>query len=238
MSEKISPVTLKIRKMTLTACFLAIAILMSYIGNTYMPLSFLGNYLNLDISLVFIIPIIFACGLYWSNFAGIVAALFIFAWQGDGVWIGPVFNIVVNIVIVNLIYLLYFQCFKKINLSFYIKLLITFIVMWIFLIIFCSFINGILFTPLYWQYFGFIKTPSFIDAEKSYNQNPNIYLLYIPTYWAGIFGLYSIFNGLKFGIVFVILYPVLVGLIKANVFDKYFFQQLNNANKINKNKNN
>ena len=228
MKEKVSSLTLKIRKMTLTSCFLAIAILMSFVGNTYMPLTFLANYLNLDISLVFIIPIIFACGLYWSNLAGIVAALFIFAWSFEGGWIGVVFNIVVNIAVVNLIYLLYFVFLKKFKLNFYIKLLITFITMWFFLIIFCSFINGILFTPLYWQWYGYLKTPSFVDAEKLYNENPTIWLLYIPTYWAGIFGLYSSFNSLKFGIVFFILYPVLVSLIKAKVFDRYFFQKLNN----------
>lgn len=199
---------------------------MSFLGNTYFPISFLGNYLNLDLSLVFIIPLIFACGLYWSNFAGIVCALFVFAWSANGGWIGVIFNIVVNVAIINFIYLIYFVCLKKTKLIFYIKLLITFVLTLIFMMLFCSATNGILFTPLYWQWYGYMKTISFIEAEKIYNQNPTIWLLYIPNYWGGIFALYSSFNAFKFATVFIILYPALCSLIRAKIIDKYFFTKL------------
>lgn len=233
-NQIVSQTTLRIRSMTLTSCFMGIAIIMSFIGNTYIPITFLGGYLNLDISLVFIIPLVFACGLYWSNIAGLITAIFVFAWSGSGAWIGAVFNIVVNLVVVNLTYVIYFIAFKKLR-NFYLKILYTFIILYVFLIIFCSFINGILFTPLYWQWYGFLDSASFLDAQFFYESNTGddirVLLLYIPSYWGGIFGLYGAFNAFKFGIVFLILYPALVALIRSNIIDRYFFTKLNDMEK-------
>ncbi|WP_412032330.1 MPN527 family putative ECF transporter permease subunit [Malacoplasma muris] len=221
--NKISEKTKQIRAMAITSCFLAISILVSFATN-YIKITFLGDFLTLDLSLVFIVPIIFICNIFWALFAGIVCGLAAFIWMGTGLWVGPIFIIVINVIIILLVYLWYFIIFKKIKKT-SIKLSLTLLITLILLMFLGSLLNGLIFTPLYWWIYNVIPIPSFIEAEKWYqSQGPNPYLIYINTYWNGIFGLYSAFNLLKFGVIFIIIYGPLLLIINNNIADRYFYR--------------
>lgn len=236
--------TSKIRAMTITSCLLAASILISFISN-FIKISFLGDFLTLDLSLVFIIPLIFICNVYWSLLSGVICGLFSFAWSA-GLWIGPLLNITVNILTILLVYLFYFKVFRIIknkqikktivnnkvvfNLNnyfyFYIKLIITLLLTLIITTLVMAFLNGIVFTPLYWWAYNLLDSPSFVIANKWYKDNgPNLYLLYLPDYWSGIFGLYTSFNVFKLSIVFILVYFPITIIVKSDLANKYFYRR-------------
>lgn len=220
----ISNETKKIRIMTITSCLLSISILLSFLTN-FIKLSFLGSFLTLDLSMVFIIPLIFICGFYSALFSSFVVGALSFFWS-DGTWVGTIVNIFVNVTVVIIIQIFSFLFLKKRNYIWF-RLMIIFIFSLLIICAFISFFNAIFFQPLYWWVFGFLKTPSLIEAINKYNNNPNIFLLFIDDYWKGTFTLYTIFNLIKFSIVFFITICPSHIIIKHKLSEKYFYKNNN-----------
>lgn len=216
----ISKQTKKIRTITITSCLLSVSLFTSFITN-FIKISFLGSFLTLDISLVFIIPLIFICGFYSSFFTSIIVGAFSIFWS-DGSWVGTLVNIFVNIIVVLVISIFKLFLFKK-NKQILLKIIIMFVFSLPIICIIISFFNAILFQPLYWWVFGYIKTPSLIEAINKYNSSPNIFLLFINDYWKGTFTLYTIFNSIKLFITFFISICPLNIIIKQRFKEKYFF---------------
>lgn len=219
-NEIISGQTKKIRKITITSCLLSISLLLSFITN-FIKISFLGSFLTLDLSMVFIIPLIFICGFYSAFFSATIVGLFSFFWS-DSSWVGALINIFVNIVVVIVIKVISIFILRKTNFV-WIRLIIVFTLSLFFICLIVSFFNAIFFQPLYWWLFGYIQSPSFIEASNKYNSEPNIFLLFIDEYWKGTFALYTIFNSIKFFIVFFITLCPLHIIIKHKLAQKYFY---------------
>ncbi|MDE5774795.1 MAG: hypothetical protein K2H51_00490, partial [Malacoplasma sp.] len=73
---------------------------------------------------------------------------------------------------------------------------------------------------------GIFPNAWFIDVQNIYNssfgEGARLFLLFIPDYWSGVFALYSAFNAIKFGVVIVLIYPILLLLFKTNLASDYF----------------
>ncbi|WP_027123867.1 MPN527 family putative ECF transporter permease subunit [Mycoplasmoides pirum] len=213
-------------KLVFCACMLGISTLFAFIG-TFIKIPFFAQMsLDIDISIIFIIPIIFICSLKWALLSGFINAILHFAWNASN-WIG-----ILILLISNLLTILIFSFFKYIvEKNENIKPKKTkWIYIWflsiIFLTLFLTILNGILFTPLYWWWIspGLFTNINFIETSKIYNENPNlhIYLLGIPNYWAGIFGLYSFFNLIKFVLISLFSIPILIFFQKYSMTSNLF----------------
>lgn len=211
-----------IKHMVITSIFLALAILTSF-GTNFIKISFLGDFLSLDISLVFIIPLIFTCSYYWACLGSIALSLFTFLWPGN-IWIGVVFNVIANFTFVSLVWLFKHIFKKKKNINNSILLIINLSLSIIISSIFFTFLNGILFQPLWWWFFRVTDTIFFVEVAKQYNFGviPHIYLLWIPDYWSGIFALYMAFNLFKFVIVSLITFIAITFIWKSNLIERSF----------------
>lgn len=215
-------VNFHIKNMAITSIFLSLAILTSF-GTNFIKISFLGDFLSLDISLVFIIPLIFICSYYWSILASTILSLFTFLWPGN-IWIGVVFNLIANFTFVTLVWLFTKAFNKKIIANNSISLFINFSLSILISSIFFSFLNGILFQPLWWWFFKLTDTIFFVEVANKYNFGliPHAFLLWIPDYWSGIFGLYISFNIFKFAIVSFITFIAITFISKSNLIEHFF----------------
>lgn len=224
--------SIKIRSMTITAMMLALYIIFAYIGNEFFHLTFLNSFLNLDISLTFLIPLVFFCSSQYWLFAGTIGGVANLIWAGTGGWIGAVYNIVLNLVLLSFVFLLKFLFFSNIKnkqdvrtftpTSISVRFFLICLISYIFMIFINCILNGVLFTPLYINQYFNSKTISFIEISK----NPDLFKVFtlgIENYWKGIFAVYSAFNAIKFGVVFLIVYPILLTLfVKTNIVKNYF----------------
>lgn len=243
LNSNISKNSLLIRSMVISAMLLSLYIIFAYIGNQFFRLAFLASFLNLDISLIFLIPLVFICSARYWIFVGVVGGLANFLWQGTGGWVGSVYNVVLNLILLSFVHLLKFIFidlaiklrskktlrdkeaidYKFSNKDFSVRIFLICLISFIFMILINSLLNGLLFTPLYISQYS-KEPPNFIEIQKK----PNVFIAYtlgITNYWAGIFALYSAFNAIKFGIVFSVVFPVLtLLLIKSNIVQNYFGQ--------------
>lgn len=216
--------SVKTKSMTLSAMSLSFYTIFAFIGNTYFPLPIFGNFLNLDISLVFLIPLAFMCSVKWWFTSAFLSGFFNFLWAGAGGWIGAIFNVMVNVFT-----LFVFWGLKKLIIKnnkeklLKIKIALVIFISTIICILFNCVINGILFTPLYWWSYQ-IGPASFIEMEKIYNSTESLhgYLLFIPKYWPAIFATYGSFNLLKFGLVGILLFPLIIIMYKSKIIYRYW----------------
>lgn len=222
----ISDNAVRLRSMTITAVCLAFYAIFAFFCNTYLPLPFLANFLNLDISLVFLIPLVFICPIKWWISSSLISGFFNFLWASSGGWVGALFNVIVNFTTLLVFYFLNIFLLerKKNKKHFVFYLILSLIIALVVLVLFNCFINGIFFTPLYWWSFGIITSPSFLFAQQAYESYDSlkVWLLFIPNYWDGIMTLYSIFNSLKFGITFVLLFPLLIVIFKSKIVNHFY----------------
>lgn len=215
-------ISLRIKKMVITSIFIALSIITSFSTN-FISLPFLASFLTLDISLIFIIALLVITSYYWALFAGITLGCFSFIWS-SGIWIGAVFNIIVNVFTITIIWIFDKYVFKNIK-NYWLKWGYNLISTLIIITFSFTLLNGILFQPLWWWFFNTpLKSISFIEAEFLYNNNfiSHAFLLWMPNYWSGIFALYTSFNLFKFSIVFLIAFPAINVLIKSGMIEKYF----------------
>lgn len=248
--------SIRIRSMVITAMMLALYIIFSWIGNQFFNLAFLASFLNLDISLIFLIPLVFICNWRWWLFAAIVGGAADFLYAGAGAWIGAIYNIVLNVTTLSFIFLLKFwiidnnffikennnqKNYLNIFLKFESKAFIVCFISFLFSVFINCLLNGLIFTPLYMNlYLSYIFPNAwFINVENIYNSSSGAearwFLLFIPDYWTGIFALYSAFNAIKFGIVLILIYPILLLLFKTDIANNYFGISKNNNSTNKKN---
>ncbi len=186
------------REIALTALLTGLAIIFSILSNFFIvPFA---TWLTIDLSPLFIVAIyVFVRNhpIIYSVTSTIGVSLFSFINVGLAGWVGVLINLCSNLVYL-LMSILFLKLFNKFfsNNKLYYLVSIGFSCITTTLIL--TILNGLLFTPLYWSYFVNPRMISFIEAMHWYNQNPSLYLLYIPNYWAGIFGLYVSFNIIKF----------------------------------------
>lgn len=217
----ISKNNILIRSITITAILTSFAMITSY-STDFIKLGFLNSFLSLDLSLIFVIPLIFICGIKWAFISSLILSCFSFINGGISSWIGPLFNLFINTFVVFIIYLIYFKVIRIQNIK--IRLLITSLIALMLIILFSCLLNGFIFTPLYVAYFNNDwKLASFIELLKDENKDKFIaFTLGIPNYWLGIFSLYSAFNAIKFSIVLFISYFIVLWIIKNKISQKYF----------------
>lgn len=217
----------EIKEINISAIMLAFFIVVSFFSNRYFKLNFLASFLSLDIALVFLIPLVFITKIRWWLFVAIVAGLATFAFGGNSGYIGPLFNVFVNVATLVCAWLLKKTFLKNhqklskksIRIRLFIICLLTFIIITFFNII----INGLLFTPLYFYYFSLIKTISFSEAEAEYvNKIKPAFAIKLSTYWGMIFVIYGIFNVLKFGLVLSLVFSILILFYTTKFVTKYF----------------
>lgn len=216
--------TIRIRSMTITSIMLGFYAIFAFFGNSYFPIPFLGNFLNMDISLVFLIPLVFICNAKWWLSAAVISGFFNFLWAGAGGYVGALFNIVLNTLTLTSFFISKCLIIKKLT-NIKLRILILLFVNLLTVILMNCTLNGLFFTPLYWMTYQIIKTPFFIEASNVYNNSDSLksWLLFIPDYWTGIFGLYSAFNLLKFGVICLLLFPILIVIYKSNIVNSYFY---------------
>ncbi len=191
---------------------LSLGILFSYLSN-FFTLPF-APWLTIDISPFFYIMIYFCIrnvkGVIWTIFSILIGSVFNFIYNPYSGWIGVVINISSNLLFFVII-LIFYKLISFLKLKDKIKYIIFNLLSIIVISLLLCLLNGLLFTPLYWYVFdvGNFNSFSYIEIMNWYNSEPNIWLLYIPNYWTGIFGLYSAFNFIKFGIIGVLLISTL-----------------------------
>ncbi len=193
-----------IRQITIAGMFLGLSIISSFIFSFAI---ILGGFLTLDISIIFIIPIVFCCGIWWGVSASIIQGFFTLIWSGAGGWIGSIILIITNLTVVFILWTFEQYCQiknRKLKWTIIYSLLVPI------LMIILSALNGLIFTPLYWWFLGIIDSPSFVEATyyASHTSGTNAYLLGFKNYWNGIFALYCLFNFIKFTIVALIMIPI------------------------------
>ncbi len=213
-------------KLVFCASMLSVSTLFAVIG-TFARLPFFAQMsLDVDLSLVFIVPVIFVCSLAWALGCGVLNALIHFTWNPTN-WIGILILMFSNVLVV----FLFWVFAKALGRSKKRRETKTkWVYSWLLTILCASFamsaLNGILFTPLYWWWLapGLFNSISFVRVGEIYDADPNlhVYLLGIPNYWAGIFGLYGLFNVTKFAIVAFFSVPVLM-FFKKHIVNAVLF---------------
>ncbi len=203
------------KEIALTALLTGLAIIFSILSNFFIvPFA---TWLTIDLSPLFIVSIYMFVKnhpIIYSVTSTIGVSLFTFINVGLAGWVGVLINICSNLTFLFMS-IMFLKLFKKLfrNNKLYYLVSISFSCITTTFIL--TILNGILFTPLYWSYFINPRMISFIEAMNWYNENPSLYLLYIPNYWAGIFGLYISFNIIKFFICSFVLVNVAIVFQKS-----------------------
>lgn len=200
---------------TFSAMMLALAIITSLISE-FISIPFFSQLkLTFDISVVFLVACAFFVSLGWSLTITLASALTSFFWNTNNV-IGVLTATLANLSTI-LFTRLYFCLFSKRRFC------------WIFVFLFTTLsnalllttLNGILITPLFWYYFGYVQTPNFLIVAEQYNKNTDFHFFFfgINNYWLGIFCLYSFFNLVKFGLVSCFGVPIM------RSFQKFYWKR-------------
>lgn len=195
------------QKIALTGVFFGLVILMQWLEQ-FMP--FGDTYLKLNFSLLFILPIFYFAGpafgitVLFLRFA-IGPSVSSLGYSLEGL-IGHFILFISTTCAIVFMYI-YSLLFAKINnhnlKTIYISIatvLSTSLVLTLF--------NGLFFTPLYWWVFGYVKT-AFVSKEVTSVYSYVKYMFFgIPTYWGGIFAVYLSGNLVKFGLIYIVFYPM------------------------------
>ncbi len=207
------------KEIALTALLTGLAIIFSILSNFFIvPFA---TWLTIDLSPLFIVAIYMFVRnhpIIYSVTSAIGVSLFAFINVGLAGWVGVLINLFSNLTFL-LTSILFLKLFNKMFINNKLYYLVSIGLSCIVTTFILTILNGILFTPLYWSYFINQKMISFIEAMKWYDQNPSVYLLYIPGYWAGIFGLYVSFNLIKFSICSFVLINIAI-IFKKNLYIK------------------
>lgn len=200
----------KINIISITSVLTALSIVFSFVCKFFiLPYA---TWLNIDLSIIFQVFIYILIknkfSIFYSLFSLFITSLSSMIWYG----VGDIIGIFISFISGSL-FILIFYMFSKII---YIKnvrsyYLVTLLLSSILTIILLTVLNGLIFTPLYWWYFG-LSSISFIDCEIWYNSSPNVWLLNMPNYWSGIFVLYISFNSIKFLSSSILLFVILMTL--------------------------
>ncbi len=202
---------------------LALAIIFAYLSSLIRIPFFSSLSLTIDISIVFLIPVIYISSIGSALTLAVSLSLIHFIWNSTN-WIGIIFLTIINIfTIIIFTFFNWLLNLTKLKTKKVKWLIIWILIIPIFMFIFSA-INGILITPLYWWWFRAVKTVNFIEVAKYYNSNSNLrfFLLFINDYWTGIFSLYSLFNLIKFSLVAFFAIPLLI-FFQNNLFTKKMF---------------
>ncbi|AAT27753.1 MPN527 family putative ECF transporter permease subunit [[Mycoplasma] mobile] len=128
---------------------------------------------------------------------------------------------------------------KQIKLNKYIILIISSITATIFNAFWMVFLNGLIFTPLFFALLGqnsanflFYMQPQIWNSLKGLFFNIN-------TYWGGIFTLYTAFNLINFSLVSILFSSITIALFKAKIIENFdlktfYFQKNFKKLKMNK----
>nr|WP_255565862.1 hypothetical protein [Mycoplasma sp. E35C] len=202
---------------------LALAIIFAYVSSLIRIPFFSNLSLTIDISVVFLIPVIYISSLASSLLLASVLSLIHFIWNPSN-WIGILFLTITNIFTILIFYLLNLILNKTKLRSKKAKWLVIWLLIVPISMFLYSAINGILITPLYWWWFKAVNTINFIEVANYYNSVSNLraYLLFINDYWTGIFSLYSFFNLIKFVLIAFFAVPLLI-FFQFNLFTKELF---------------
>lgn len=203
---------IKIKDITFTGMMTSLSIIFFMIGGFInIPLA---SYLFLDFSVISIVGIYLhikkAKGLIYALISCFLVGCFGFAIHTPrtGDFVGPIINIVSNS-----LFIILFSLFFKIKYTrkIYFNFLIALSLAVICIAFLLSFLNGIIFVPLY-SNLGFLplgtSSISFVDVMNAYNNNDGKILLGINSYWGGIFAIFFSFNIIKFSINAILLFIV------------------------------
>ncbi len=195
-----------VHKMAFTGIFLGLVLLLQFLSK-YMP--FADTYINLNLSLLFILPIFYYSGPLWGVLVLLLRLVLGPTISGTGYamqfMVAHFILFMCSTVTIILMYIFssMFSKMKKHNLKVILIIMSTLITTSLIL----TMLNQILFTPLFWYSFKFTKTFSISESIKVY-QFVKIKFFMIPNYWAGTFATYFAGNLAKYGIIFLCYFPL------------------------------
>ncbi len=195
-----------VHKMAFTGIFLGLVLLLQFLSK-YMP--FADTYINLNLSLLFILPIFYYSGPLWGILVLLLRLALGPAISGTGYpmqyMVAHLILFICSSVTIGLMYIFssVFSKIKKHNLK--VILIITSTLITTSLIL--TVLNQVFFTPLFWYSFKFTKTFSISQSIDVY-QFVKIKFFMIPNYWAGTFATYFAGNLAKYGIIFLCYFPL------------------------------
>ncbi|MCV3754271.1 MPN527 family putative ECF transporter permease subunit [Ureaplasma zalophigenitalium] len=205
----------------LSAIMLAVFLVINYLS------SFLKfHFLVLDFACLALVVLVYKVRTPFVYVATILGSMFNFFYSSAS-FIGVLIALFNNVIFISSVWLFAHIVFKnKQHLKRY--LLFTLFCSCVITTIISTFMNAILFTPLFWYIFKVTSTISFYELIISYKPTP--YLLNAPTYLLGHIYLYIPFNLIKYTGIMVLSLMIAPLLIKSgqcvqkNVLKKQNFQ--------------
>ncbi|OYD27179.1 hypothetical protein EI74_0082 [Mycoplasma testudineum] len=207
-----------VKKMVFSALMLTLVLLFSFLAT----LSGVFNFLNIDISIIFILITIVVAG-YPFGFLLLILKLAIGpSFNGSYHAIGMIGHLLVFIAFLTFITLFYLI----LNVAFLIKsknnklkktkfvvndmlkelkyyeIILYLVLATIITTLFMSTLNTFIFNAIYFNLFRMIEDASLSTIVRTYNQNDalRVFFFYIPNYYAASYSLYITFNLIQFGI--------------------------------------
>ncbi|CAM9109414.1 MPN527 family putative ECF transporter permease subunit [Mycoplasma todarodis] len=197
-----------VHKVAFTGVFLGLVLLLQFLSR-FMP--FADTYIKLNLSLLFILPIFYYAGPLWGILVLILRLTLGPAISGLGYTIqeftGHFILFMCSMITIGLMYI-FSGLFSKMKLhNVKVILIVTSTLLTTSLIL--TFLNQVLFTPLFWSAFKFTDGFSLKQSIKLYD-NPIVKAKFfmIPNYWAGTFATYLAGNLVKYGIIFMCYIPM------------------------------
>ncbi len=195
-----------VHKIAFTGIFLGLVLLLQFLSR-YMP--FADTYININLSLLFILPIFYYSGLFWGILVLLLRLFLGPTISGTGYatqfMVGHLILFICSVVTIVLMYIFssVFSKMQRHNLKVILIIISTLITTSLILTI----LNQIFFTPLFWYSYGFTKTFSISQSIEVY-QVVKIKFFMIPNYWVGTFVTYFLANLTKYGIIFLCYFPL------------------------------
>ena len=194
----------------LTGIMLVFVILFDFLEK-YMP--WLGPTFKINISLIFIMIAWIISGAPWALILIVIRtiitpALGIFSYTEIGMYSASL--LLFSEIIYLLLLLLFYYSLKKLIENNIIFLIAVFLLTTIISTIFLTYMNGIWMTPIFLRLFE-KQIPLYPKIMNYYTSHPklHVFLFGIPNYWAGIWIIMGTGNLLKFGVISLLILPII-----------------------------
>lgn len=187
-------------KITFSGLMLGLVILFQYLEK-FMPI--MDIYMSINLSIVFIMATIYVTGMRWAFLLLILRfiigpAIGSTGYSTIGIW-DHFILLSVGLIFMNTFFVFHKYIFRFIS-NEKINLLSTSVVSIIITSLLGAFLNGVIFTPMYWHLMNFQDDASISAAKESYKWVYPIAFFGIPNYWAGMITAFGVGNLIKYSI--------------------------------------
>ncbi len=217
-------------KMTISGIMLGFSIAVMWLGQTFFKWGAV-TYLNIDVSIVFVIPLLWIANKKYAYSVGILQGLMSFVMTGGnasfGGWVGPIILISTNVLLLTLAWLIY-PLVKKIKMKIIWQIILLYVIIALLISLLLVTLNGVLLIPVYSYIYAGVSPgdASIMNFSSLWNENDSVLsdarwlLLDIPNYWTGIWSIFAPFNLAKYGIVSFLLINIHFMLVHAGYISK------------------